>query len=205
MARSTILVLAAATTFCGTTSAAVITYSYTGSVSGIASAGAPFGMVEAVGNPVSGSFVYDTTTPDQSPSPTFGHYAGGPGLFTQNFLSAAISDATWDLLVTLNTVTPTFHELEVFASTGVMVNGVLQPSADMYLQFRDYTSTAFADDSPPPSTLTMNNFTFGLGYIRDVTTGQRVDFVIGTLAGVPAPGSLTILGAGLGVMRRRRR
>ena len=92
MARSSVLMLATAAAFCGTTSAAVITYSYTGSVSGIAPAGAPFGMVEVVGNPVSGSFVYDTTSPDQSPSPTFGHYAGGPGLFTQNFTSAAIID-----------------------------------------------------------------------------------------------------------------
>lgn len=209
MGRASACIVAAALASAALTGAAaraaVISYTYNATVTNVVGGG-PYGMTAAVGQAVQGSFGYDSNAPDQSPSPLFGHYTGDPvGAYAMNFASGDyVIDSFFDVFITLDITTP-FDEMEIYTSTNVYVNGVMQPGAEMYMQFRDNTATIFPTDALPPETLTINDFNLSWGYIRDVVSGQRIDFAVSYLHGIPAPASLCAVGAGLVLVGRRRR
>ena len=193
----------------GIARADLITYNFTGSVTNV-SQPSPFGLTATTGNTITGLFIYDTTTLDGSlGDPNFGSYTQSITLgfmFTLNGVN--ITTSSYDVLVT-NDNPPgiTFDELEVFSSSGILVGGIPQPSANMTLQLRDTSGTVFAGDGLPPSTLTLADFTTATGSILDTNTGATIDFVLTNLTGIPAPGVLGILGLavlGIRVGRRRR-
>lgn len=187
--------------------AQVVTYSWGGTVR-VLTPTPPYGTSPFVGQACSGTFSYDSTTPDQSPSTNFGRYPQAPPQsFTFTLASGdVVIESFFDVFVTLNPVVPTFQEMEVFGSTGIVVNGVPQPSAELYIQFRDMSSTVFSSDTLPDASLTINDFTFGVGYFRDVSTGDRIDFTIESLNGIPSsgPAALIVAGALVALGRRRR-
>lgn len=186
--------------------AGFITYSFTGTVT-LVTQPSPFAVPVTTGQSVSGFFTYDPSSPDLSPSVNYGRYDGSsPPGFAVGF-GTALASATRGFLVgvTLDPIAP-FHELEVFSSTGIAVDGLVRPGADLYLRFRDSTATVFASDALPPSTLTMADFDQAGGWLLDVSTGDRIEFQITTLEGVPSPGGLAAaLAWGLGRRDRRRR
>ena len=85
--------------------------------------------------------------------------------------------------------------------------GVSPPGfgADLYLQFRDSTATAFPSDALPPATLTIADFDSAIGLLLDVGTGDQIQFQITSLTGVPAPGALALAVSAPLASRRRRR
>lgn len=196
--------LLASLAVCGAAQGMPIQYTANGTITSITGA-PPYGMTATVGQGVSSVFVYDPLAPDLSPSPAFGHYnfAATPNCsYTDVFGSGDVSFTSFfDVFVTLD---PTFDELEVHSSLNIFVNGTMQPSAEMYLHFRNGPGTVFQSDALPPETLTMANWQFGNGYLRDVATGQRVDFTVTALTGVPTPPGVALLALAAVPLRRRR-
>lgn len=193
----------------GSAQADLITYNFTGTVTNV-SQPSPFGLTAAPGNTITGLFIYDTTTGDGSPGdPNFGSYNQSISLgflFTLNGVN--ITTSSYDVLVT-NDSPPgiTFDELEIFSSSGILVAGIPQPSANMSLQLRDATGGVFTGDGLPPWTLTLADFTTATGSLVDTSTGATIDFMLTNLTGIPAPGPIGLLGVallGLSLGRRRR-
>jgi hypothetical protein len=207
MVRIGVLVAVLASLPVAASHAGFVTYSFTGTVT-LVSQPAPYSLPVFTGSSVSGSFSYDLASPDLSPSPDYGRYDGAsPPGFGVDFTTAnAFATAGFVVAVTLDPIAP-FHELEVFTSTGVAVDGLVQPSAELYLRFRDSTATAFGSDSLPPPTLTIADFDSATGLLRDVSTGAIIEFRIDSLSGVPSPGAIVAMGFGGvfgGGFRRRR-
>lgn len=195
--------------------AEIIRYDFTGTVTFV-TAQSQFTAVATVGDPVDGVFMYDTGTGDTTPGDQyFGSY---PHIFDNGFsfyfpttTTLAVADAYQVLVTDDNPPNNTFDELEVYATEGIEIDGVIMPTLDMYVQFRDDTGTVFNDDSLPGWELTLADFpdTDGLalpnGYILDVVTGARLEFSIDSLSGVPAPGTVAGLAVGALCLTRRRR
>ena len=205
MIRSLFLPISLASIPAAAVEAGFVTYSFTGSVT-LVTQPSPYGVPVVTGQAVSGHFAYDPSSPDLAPGPDYGQYAGGspPGFGVDFGVATAFATAGFLVSVTLDPIAP-FHELEVFTSTGVAVDGLVRPGADLYLRFRDSTATVFASDSLPPATLTIADFDSAIGLLRDVATGDRIEFQITSLAGVPAPGALALAAWAPPVFRRRRR
>jgi len=167
----------------------VTSYSFTGVVT-LVTQPSPYGVPVVTGQAVSGFFAYDPSSPDLSSSPDYGQYAGAspPGFGVDFGIANAFATSGFLVSVTLDPISP-FHELEVFTSTGVAVDGLVRPGADLYLRFRDSTASVFASDALPPSTLTIADFDSATGLLRDVSTGDRIEFAITSLTGVPSPGA----------------
>jgi hypothetical protein len=185
--------------------AGFVTYSFSGTVTFVTQP-SPYGIPVVTGQAVSGAFAYDPSSPDLAPGPNFGQYAGvsPPGFGVDLGTGTAFATAGFLVSVTLDPIAP-FHELEVFTSTGVAVDGLVRPGADLYLQFRDSTATAFPSDALPPATLTIADFDSAIGLLLDVGTGDQIQFQITSLTGVPAPGALALaVSAPLASSRRRR-
>lgn len=184
--------------------AGIVTYSFSGIVT-LVTQPSPYGVPVVTGQSVSGFFAYDTSSPDLAPGPNYGQYAGAspPGFGIDFGTANAFATAGFLVSVTLDPIAP-FHELEVFTSTGVAVDGLVRPGADLYLHFRDSTATVFASDALPPATLTIADFDVATGLLRDVSTGERVEFRITSLAGVPSPGVPAVMAVLGGLLGRRR-
>lgn len=195
MHRSWFLSIALAAIPAVAADAGFVTYSFTGTVTSVTQP-SPYGVPVVTGQSVSGLFAYDPSTPDLAPSPNYGQYAGAspPGFGVDFGTATATATAGFLVSVTIDPVAP-FHELEVFTSTGVAVDGTVRPGADLYLRFRDSTATVFASDSLPPATLTIADFDSAFGLLRDVATGERIDFQITSLTGIPTPGVLAAAAA----------
>lgn len=188
----------------------IIQYDFTGFVTFV-SQPSPYQVQTQVGDPVQGSFFYDDTVADTSQgNPDFGSY---PQLLLFDFVinnTGVISNA-YEVLVSNNNGGTPFDELEVFASEGVRVDGIPQPSADMYVQFRDDTGAVFTNDSLPGPDLTLADFpdndgaNLPNGYLLDTATGQRIEFAIDSLVGIPAPATLSVGSLALVLASRRRR
>jgi hypothetical protein len=193
----------------------IIRYDFTGTVTFV-SPQSPFGVIAQPGDPVDGVFVFDQSTADSSPGDAFfGSYPtfipSGFSFFFNNSNTLAKADAYQVLITDDNPPNNTFDELEVYATEGIEINGQTQPTADMYVQFRDDLGACFSDDSLPGWELTLADFVDndGLnlpnGWLLDVATGDRIEFGIDTLIGVPAPGALAIGLLGMLFASRRRR
>lgn len=209
MNRSLVFPFALAALPAAAVEAGFVTYSFTGIVTAVTQP-SPYGVPVVTGQSISGFFAYDPASPDLSPSPSYGQYAGAspPGFGVDFGTANAVATAGFLVSVTLDPIAP-FHELEVFTSMGVAVDGSVQPGAELYLRFRDSTATVFGSDALPPSTLTIADFDSAFGLLRDVSTGERIDFQITSLAGVPAPAvsaAVVVWGlVGRGQQRRSRR
>lgn len=208
MVRNSSLAAALAAVPCAAVEAGIgIHYSFTGIVT-LVTQPTPYGVPVVTGQAVTGFFAYDPSAPDLGPSPDYGLYDGdSPPGFGFDFGTAyASATSGFQVSVTLDPVAP-FHELEVFTSTGVAVDGLVRPGADLYLRFRDSTATVFASDAPPPPTLTIADFDSATGLLRDVSTGERIEFTITSLTGVPSPGPMAaaMVWGWCGGRRRKRR
>lgn len=203
---ATIIVSAAAAFMAVPATADIYTYDFSGTVTQVTPR-SPFKLIAQVGDPITGMFMYDTTTADTSPDPNYGFYPQSL-VDGYSFLlnGQTIVTSTYDLSVTDdNPPSHFFDEMEVFSSQNIVVDGVPQPLANMYVQFRDSTGIICPDDSIPPYTWTENDFDIRVGYILDASTNDKIDFVIDDLVGVPAPGVLALLGVGAAMIRPRRR
>lgn len=213
MRGTSLLQIAASCALACGAGAGVVRYDFTGTVT-FASQPGPFGVLAQPGNPVTGWFIYDDQTPDVDPNPFFGHYPQGVPMgygFVINNASTATCD-NYDIFITGdNPPNNSFDEMEPFSSNVILVDGVPQVSANMYVQLRDDTGTVFPADGLPDWRLTLadfpdnDNFALPNGYLLDTSTGAVVEFSIDSLVGVPSPGALALLaGAALVAVRRRR-
>lgn len=193
-------------------SAGIVTYNFTGTVT-LVTQPPPFGVSAQVGNPVTGTFMYDTLSPDIAGDPFFGDYPQGiVSGFSFIINGTPVYTSDYHVFVTNdNPPSYAFDELEVFATQGVIVDGVPQVGADMYVQLRDDFGTVFPNDSLPGPNLTLADFpdNDGLnlpnGYLLDITSNQRIEFSIDSLVGIPAPGALALGAVAMLFASRRRR
>lgn len=187
--------------------AATLTVTWTGHVTSVDSA---LSSTFTVGDPASGSFQIETTTPDSDPAANHGQY-----------------DALVNMSITLSGITatsaaPTLGGLSIFDSApGVFVDGLEQDAGPWVgddigslrffsangLNLEDQQSTAFTTDAIPTS-LDLSQFeirNFGLNYFEGELLVQARAFADSITFTVPEPGALALLALGAaGVALRRR-
>ena len=188
--------------------AATLTVSWTGHVTSVDSA---LSSTFTVGDPASGTFQIETTTPDSDPAANHGEY-----------------DALRNMSITLSGVTatsalPTLGGLSIFDSPpGTFVDGLEQDAGPWLgddigslhffsangLNLEDQQSTAFVTDAIPTS-LDLSQFeirNFGLNYFDGEFLVQARAFADSITFTVPEPGALTLLAvAALGAALTPRR
>lgn len=188
----------------GRGSADLITVQYTALVKTVS--GPTLGLNPALDTPVSGSFTYNTATPDSLPAdPVRGRYlhtAGGG--FTMQILGTTITGSEIPLVQVNNNLAGAVDEFRfndgpdaLGGTSGVMsVNGVLNSNARVSLVMVDSSQTAFSSDALPlafPTQLQSSPHTFA---ISDLATGNVILLQFGTLTqaptAVPAPSGLAL-------------
>ena len=197
----------------GAAEAALVTVDYAGIVTSVAP---ELSGTFSVGDAIGGSYTYDTTAVDISPSPAVGSYiavTGGAGSigtysFTHGVGTVSILDNF--VVVCLSGAVP----VDCYSVGGNVsapdVSG--SPVTSFGLGFEDTDGVVFGNDSLPPIPPPLSQFEqtqFSLGFEIDE---DRFAFVRGTISAlsvvsVPEPSTLVVFGTGLtlGALRWRRR
>ena len=179
----TLAALCAATLFSATASAAVLSYSFAGTVDDPLASGYTI---------FTGSFNFESTTPDSILNPSTAAYAH-PG---QNWGVGLVFDGT--------------DAVNVFGSLNILITnnvggtdqfGVLaqQGSSTVSITLVDFTQAAFSSDALPVAPLTLANFAFNTlswegpnGTLDGTLTSLTLN-----AAPIPEPGTLPMLALGL--------
>jgi hypothetical protein len=119
--------------------------SFTGSVSIVDPA---LASQFAIGDPIAGTVVYESTTPDIQPDPTFAVYSGAVGSGAFMFGSYSATGSSGSITVQLGTSSDSF-EAFVGSVTGAPVGSFAV--TDLGLRLEDSSATVFPDDSLPTS------------------------------------------------------
>ncbi len=196
--------------------AAPITFTFTGTVSQdpLLDPADPFGGTIAFGTPLSGSYVFDSTTPDRDASANGGSYTSAGGSLTltiggQLFLAA-------DLLnigVGNNFSGSDFYTVFAQSTGGLDV-------FDISLTLQDFNGTVFAGASLPIDAPSFASFELATLFLTGTIGGNQVQIdgqltsVIcsgkcladdGTPVPVPEPTTLVLLSTALAAVRLRGR
>jgi hypothetical protein len=115
-------------------------------------AGNPFGLdASARLAPVSGSFTYETSTPDTLPGdPLRGEYphkAGGG--FTAEFLGLVMTGSATPLVQVENFTTDVFRYVDGGSGRVMSLGGVPNPNLGLFIAFVDSFGAAFSSDALP--------------------------------------------------------
>jgi hypothetical protein len=174
--------------------AALLTFSWTGTVTEV---DAPLASAAQIGDPGSGSFQIESTTPDNDASATFGDYPGPTNMtITLGGLTATSALGT---IGGLSVFDFTFDgiELDTGPWTGAPVGAFEVTFAALNME--DADATTFASDAIPTS-LTLADFEirlFRIGYSNGETSAEVRGIVESITVTVPEPaaGALLALGA----------
>ena len=154
--------------------AAVITNNFSGTITYVV--GTPFGISASIGDPVSGSFTYDTSLPPAYNSGVVAGYNQPP----PSGMSVVISGLT---LQSQNNsslqVTNNYFGSDGFSGffTPISAGGVLQLGSSMLFYLSDSTQTVLSNTALPTS-LDLLSFSFRTGSISDVASNGIVYFSI---------------------------
>ena len=183
--------------FAASAQAAPITYSFTGTVSQVASpAGTPGSVVPVVtGQQVPILVTLDSALPDSDPSPDIGDYVS-PGSFTSTpMLSATIAGQDMTGLFS-----------EVLVNTGISIeirSASPQTSAGFDILLSGAQPGVLPTDAIP---LSLNPGDFSTAtFSRTVLSSPAVTGFSGTIQAADIPASLPVLASGLGLLWAARR
>src|SRR5262245_404980 len=201
--RRVVLLLSVLFTAAAPAQADLITVDFTGVITVVADDLTTFVFGVRVGDPVTGSVTYDTTTPDFNPSPLVGAYANtGTIELTSGRFAFLGGDPAFD-------------------SRTVVVSNQSNPIADAFAAFtltrccEEFAAVSFVDtldgtkitsDALPHTLPNMTGvFSFGTNDLECCGFGGTVTTV--PLTSVPLPSSILLVAAGLaalvGAFRRR--
>ncbi len=119
--------------------------------------GTPFGGTVPRLTTATGSFFYQTSTPDTNPSPDRGNYPhSGGGGFTACFIDKEIKGSATPFVQIENLDPDTFRFIDgprlVGSQGGIMrVNGVADATIELGIAITDSSGNAFSDDALPDS------------------------------------------------------
>jgi len=177
-----------------TTNAALVTYSFTGSVSNVSG-----GLLPTVNltSPVSGSFQFDSAT-SGSTSPHVGNY---PGAVTG--LNLLIGGYTASYVTGANSIT-LFNDVGfgdrwrlITDATGMSINGYTPIRFDLHLDHE--TGGAFNNTNlqNPPSLASLTGTRWRLIFENADGNLVRIQGALNSLTAVPLPAAVLLFGAGL--------
>ena len=208
--------LSLATAWSASAGATMVGYAFTGEVTGLTSnASRRFGLAMAVGDPVSGSFLFDTATLPQ-PGSGFASYPqaivdgfsatiGSHLISASSFVVSVINDATVPFPADIVSLQfSTFHA--PLSPPPLVVDGADKTSGEFTITFSG------PDTTLPNTMLPTTAGLFGLTSVRQgiLTSHSSIigaTFSIGSLVeiAVPEPATLALAGCGLVLTARFRR
>jgi hypothetical protein len=165
------------------------------------------------GDPVSGFFTYDTSSPDTNPAANAGSYAGEFGVFSLNiadekhFNPFNFGDSPLTIIVLNDFFLSPLGLRDSLRVTGT--SGAPSPESASLL-FNDFTAAEFSSDDLPPLPLDLSGFTSSGNYEHYGSSGliMRVNFTIDTMTAVPEPSAAALLSgvavAGMALLRASR-
>lgn len=176
----------------------------------------------AAGSQFSGSFTYESTTPDNAPlDPDSGYYLPGPPFsITLNGITVSHTGGGGGSVAVLNDLGGT-DQFSVNAlgvvTNGTVANGYVRPVFILLLE--DISASAFASDALPSAELNLDSFSYSsveLSFFNLASDNASVRGQLNylsltnpnTATGIPEPGSLAMLALGLyalGYTAKRRR
>lgn len=174
--------------------AALITYNFEGSVGGVSGSTNPF----TIGQTVSGSFTYDTSTAPSFLDPVNANYSGAVTNLSLTLGSYVIAGTTGDSGV--------YNNNDVFGdgfwirspTTGVPISGMSPTDFDLLLQ--DFSGAALDSTAlgPLPPASAFGIKTFGLQFANNSYPGQiHVTGDITSVTPIPLPGTAVLFPTGL--------
>jgi hypothetical protein len=180
--------------------AATLTFDFTGTVTKNAFLEL-VGILDQPGAAATGSFSYDTATPNTSPFSEVAWYVQHDLTFTVTFASGA-SVTSDDLLISVENDNPFVGDVLWVRAEQVRVNGmpVGGNGGGASLQFYDQTGTIFSDAALPPS-LSLMDFDSTSGFVTNGVPHFEVLFDLDTITQraelVPEPATILLLLSGL--------
>lgn len=192
----------------GGLAAAPITFDFTGTVTQVPvlDPSDPFGDTIAFGTAITGSYTFESTTPDAIPSPDAGSYSMfGPPFGMQVDIGGNAFSATDFLNIGVaNNFSGTVDQYTVLAQQ------TSDEPLDIELFFEDNTGLALSSDAlpttPPPLLLFQIRSFSLIGTVdgNQVEIGAQINTLTPAVTQVPVPGTLLLLSVGLAWLCRRR-
>ena len=179
-------------------SAALVTFSFGGSVSDVlGSVFTPGGQGAngfSTGLPLSGSFTFNSSTPDSNAGANNGRYNGA----IQNLVvNVGTYQATFSpgssFIQVINRPSGDIYEVRADGFLGNSVNGRIPTS--FRLQLTDPNASVFSNDSLPTTPPSLSSFASSQWRLIFEANGRRVQGAIASL--VPLPAAVWLFGAGL--------
>jgi len=187
----------------------VVTYNFSGTVTIVD----PFlAAYFSVGDPVSGSVSFESTTPDTQVDPSIGYYSSAVSSFSVTVVHGTpyTASAAFGHIVVENDLLPlpvvdTYFVTDAGTGTGPML-GTDFFFAGMQLSMEDTDATVYSSDALPPGAPPFGQFELDQSGLFFVDR-QEVPHFVGFDA-VPEPGSMALFALGalvvlLGVRRKR--
>ena len=179
-------------------SAAPVTFSFGGAVTDVmGSVFTPGGQGAngfSTGLPFSGSFTFNSSTPDSIAGANNGRYNGAIQNLTVNVgtYQATFTPGS-SFIQVINRPSGDIYELRADGFLGNPVNGRIPTS--FQFQLTDPSASAFSNDSLPTSPPSLSSFASGQWRLIFEANGRRVQGAIASL--VPLPAAVWLFGAGL--------
>ena len=182
----------------GHASAAPVTFSFGGAVTDVmGSVFTPGGQGPngfSTGLPFSGSFTFDSSTPDSIAAANNGRYNGAIQNLTVNVgtYQATFTPGS-SFIQVINRPSGDIYELRADGFLGNSVNGRIPTS--FRLELTDPSASVFSNDSLPTSPPSLSSFASSQWRLIFEANGRRVQGAIASL--VPLPAAVWLFGAGL--------
>lgn len=192
-----VLLAACAALMAWSANAVSVAYNFTGTVD-LVWGGSFYGITPAVGDPVVGTFSYNTSVPVQVIGPNVRNYPqvlpyrlsftlGGVTIESDNGYSASLQ-------------TNSYYSLQMFDNDGqAKINGTLQDCDGIQLNLDNMISFSSAGlpSTSLPTAFSLANFTDTFGDVAAPLNISGATFVLNRLSPVPEPGIFTLFGSAL--------
>lgn len=148
----------------------------------------------STGLPLSGSYTFDSSTPDSIAAANNGRYNGAIQNLTVNVgtYQATFTPGS-SFIQVINRPIGDIYEVRADGFIGNAVNGRIPTS--FRFELTDPTASVFSNDSLPTSPPSLSSFASSQWRLIFEATGRRVQGAIGSL--VPLPAAVWLFGAGL--------
>lgn len=193
----------------GAAQAAPITFEFTGEVTAVTSPS--LRGVFSIGDPLTGSYTFESTTADTSAVVGLGFYTSAVTAFSFNIGGYAGSGTDGNIVVTLPPASALHgYRISSFSVTAPEADGQLPSSFGLSLS--DFSQTALAGEALPLTAPALSDFdfaSFSLGFPIGLVAGQLSSLTLRatdpTPVAVVEPGTIALFGLGLmGLVQVRR-